>query len=184
MPNGEWKEKGFCASYLATQPTWLLWNELMREITSPTIISMQVFSECARCLACIIWKFLSFPALVKGKLEHVQQNYKQFPVPMKTVAYLMNRIMLIVNPVHECFPVILERWLSGISLILDHWIRMEAQIICLRKAFLCVNIWKEGCCSTFVVRFLWDLLRIALYSKVCPLRYHQLKKKSSLFFLY
>lgn len=92
----------------------------MRDITSPTIISMQVFSECARCLACIIWKFLSFPALVKGKLEHVQQNYKQFPVPMKTVAYLMNCVMLIVSPVNECFPVILERWLSDVSLILDH----------------------------------------------------------------
>lgn len=155
----------------------------MREITSPTIISMQVFSECARCLACIIWKSLSFPALVKGKLEHVQQNYKQFPVPMKTVAYLMNCITPIVNPAHECLPVILERWPSGIFLILDHWIHMEAQMICLRKAFLCVNIWKEGCCSTFAVRFLRDLFRMPLYPGYIPWDTISWKNKSSLFFL-
>lgn len=80
----------------------------MREITSPTSIRMQVFSECARCLAFNIWKFLSFAALVKGRLEHVQQNYKQFPVRTKKATYLMNCIMVIASPANECVPCYLR----------------------------------------------------------------------------
>lgn len=111
--------------YLITQPTWLLWNELMRDIASPTIIRMQVFSECARCLAFIIWKFLSFPAPVKGKPEHVQQNYKQLPVGTKTAAYLMSCVVVIVSPANECIPCYFREVAGWQFLILDHWIHMD-----------------------------------------------------------
>lgn len=174
-------KKGFSTYYLTTQPPWLLWNELMRDITSPTIIRMQVFSECARCLAFIIWKFLSFPTLVKRKLEHVQQNYKQFPVWMKKAAYLMNCIMVIVSPANECFPCYFREvaeWhfsdsgsLNPYGLLV--WERLPFILIFGRSLFSTLY---------FTVRFLsyWEYPYIQSWLRVCPVRCWQLKKVSLL----
>lgn len=169
VPDGGWGEKGFCT--ISSQPTWLLWNELMRDIASPTIIRMQVFSECARCLAFIIWKFLSFPAPVKGKPEHVQQNYKQLPVGTKTAAYLMSCVVVIVSPANECVPCYFREvagWQFSDSGSLNPyglfvWERYPFILIFGRKLFNMLY---------FTVRFVSysEYPYIESWLRVCPLR--------------
>lgn len=125
--------------------------------------------------------FFSFPTLVKRKLEHVQQNYKQFPVWMKKAAYLMNCIMVIVSPANECFPCYFREvaeWhfsdsgsLNPYGLLV--WERLPFILIFGRSLFNTLY---------FTVRFLsyWEYPYIQSWLRVCPVRCWQLKKVSLL----